>query len=101
VAWETKDGNRYYYRSVRDGERVRKEYVGKGEIAELIAHATEARRLAREDRRERERDELERLEALVAPVQELDGQAEALVGALLVAAGYRKRKGEWRLRRGD
>jgi hypothetical protein len=45
-------------------------------------------------------EELERLEALAAPVRELDEGAEALVRAALVASGYRRRKGEWRMKRG-
>jgi hypothetical protein len=41
MAWEARGGRSYYYyyRSIRDGERVRKEYVGTGEPAEAIAHA--------------------------------------------------------------
>jgi hypothetical protein len=97
MAWETRErGRPYYYRSVRDGEKVRKEYVGAGEIAELCAHADETIRCSREERRERERRELERLEALAALALDLDEAAAILVRAHLVAAGCHQRKGEWR-----
>ena len=32
---ERRDGRLYYYRSVRDGEKVRKLYVGAGEVARI------------------------------------------------------------------
>ncbi len=64
MAWEQRGGRRYYYQSERDEEgRVKKRYIGAGEIAELVAHADETRRRARQERREREREELERLKA--------------------------------------
>ena|SRR3712207_1220855 len=101
MAWEERArGGRYYYQSERgeDG-KVRKRYVGTGEIAELVAHADATRQRVREARREEGREELERMRDLVAPALELDDAVEALVRAHLVAAGYRGRKGQWRLRR--
>lgn len=101
MAWEARErGGSYYTRSYREDGRVRREYVGTGGIAETLAHADETRRRARELERKREREDLERLEALAAPVREVDDKAEVLARAVLVAAGYRRRKGEWRLRRG-
>ena len=100
MAWETRGANRYYYQSERDEDgRVRKRYVGTGEIAELVAHADEARRRAREDRRAKVREELERMEALAATFAEVDEAADILARAHLVAGGYRRHKGEWRLKR--
>ncbi len=99
MAWERRGDNLYYYRSVRDGGRVRKEYVGAGEIAQLVAHADETIRRSRDARAEREREDLERARALASAVEELDGVAEAFARAEMVAAGYRRHKGEWRRRR--
>ena len=96
MAWERRGGNLYYYRCEREGGRVRKRYVGTGEEAELIAHADAALRLARKQRAAREEAELERLEALCAPLEELSEAAGVLARAQLVASGYRRRKGEWR-----
>jgi hypothetical protein len=92
-------GGSHYYRSVRDGERVRKKYVGTGELAEALAHSDETIRLIRKLEREKEREELERLKALAAPVLELDEVAKVLARAHLVAGGFRKRRGEWRRER--
>ena len=93
---ERRDGRLYYYRSVRDGERVRKVYVGSGEFARICSETDILRRTGRRAQRERERAELERLKDLVAPLEEFSEAAEVLVIAHLVNAGCRKRKGEWR-----
>jgi hypothetical protein len=99
VAWEKRGGKLYYYRSVRDGERVKKEYVGTGEIAELLAHADETIRLSREKRRAQEMAERESLEELLAPTLEVREAARVLARASLVALGYHNHHGEWRRRR--
>ena len=77
-----------------------REYVGTGPLAELAAEEDRAKRELEEEQREREREELGRLEGLAAPVLELSEAAEILTHAHLVAAGYRKHKGEYRRARG-
>jgi hypothetical protein len=96
VTLERRNGWLYYYRSVRDGEKVRKRYVGAGEFARICSEIDLLRRSSRRARRERERAELERLEGLVALVEEVSEVSKVLVTAHLVDGGYRKHKGEWR-----
>jgi hypothetical protein len=96
VTLERRDGRLYYYRSVRDGERVRKLYVGSGEFARICSETDILRRTGRRAQRERERAELETLKGLVAPVEEVSDAAKVLVIAHLVDGGHRKHKGEWR-----
>ena len=93
---ERRDGRLYYYRSVRDGERVRKVYVGAGEFARICSETDVLQRTSRRAQRERERAEQERMEGLVALVEEFSEAAQVLVTAHLVDRGYRKHKGEWR-----
>jgi len=99
MAWEERSGSRYYYRSVREGKRVRKEYVGAGEAAELAAHADDTLRSVRELEAAEGRAEVERLAELAAPVAQLCEMAEILARAELVASGYHRHKGQWRFRR--
>lgn len=100
VSWETRErGGRYYTRSKREDGRVVREYVGTGEIAELLAHADEAIRRNREAERARGCAELDRVEGLVAPVLEMDDAVKVLVRASFVAVGYHRHKGEWRVGR--
>jgi hypothetical protein len=96
VTLERRDGRLYYYRSVRDGERVRKVYVGAGEFARICCETDILQRTSRKAQGEREKAELERMEGLVALVEEFSDAAKVLVTAHLVDGGYRKRKGEWR-----
>ena len=97
MGWEKRErGTRVYTRSRREGGRVVREYVGSGEIAELLAHADETRRRVRDLERTRGRAEVERLEGLAAPARELAEAAEVLVRAHLLAAGWHRHKGEWR-----
>ena len=100
MALERRNGNLYYYRSVRDGEKVRKVYWGSGELARIAHERETMNRAARQHERRESARELERLEALAAPVLELSEAAEILLRAHLIAAGYHRRKGEWRRARG-
>ncbi len=99
MAWEQRGDGRYYYRSVRDGEKVRKEYVGAGELAETSARTDEAIRRARAERRERGRAQVDGARELVEMGGALDAAAEILARAEMVAAGLHRHKGEWRRRR--
>jgi hypothetical protein len=94
VALERRAGNLYYYRSVRDGERVRKVYVGAGEVARISHESDVLVRAGQEAERQR-------LEALSAPVLELSEASEVLARAHLIAAGCHRHKGEWRHARGE
>jgi hypothetical protein len=99
MALENRGGRLYYYRSVRDGEKVRKVYEGSGELARIARERVIMNRAALEHERRESAKELERLEALAAPVVKLSQTAEILLQAHLIAAGYHRRKGEWRRRR--
>ena len=104
MAWEKrKRGGRYYTRSRRSPEdgRVLREYVGSGPLAELAAEADRTKRELAEAERQREKEELERLKALIAPVLEISEAAEILAHAHLIAAGYHRHKGEYRRVRGE
>jgi hypothetical protein len=100
MAWERRGGNLYYYQVEREDGRVRKRYIGAGEVAETIAHADETIRRTRAERRERARTELEEARCLALAGAELHQAAEILARAQMVAAGYHRRKGEWRMKRG-
>jgi hypothetical protein len=100
MALEKRDGNLYYYRSVRDSEgHPKKVYVGAGEFARIASEQDAIRRRREQGERERQRAEVERLQALVAPLVEIDEAAGVLSRAVLIAGGYHRHKGEWRRER--
>jgi len=89
----------YYYRSVREGERVRKEYVGGGALGEVAAEFDEAKRRQREEESAYWREERKRFERSAAFLQELEAAAQILIRAQLLVTGFRKWKGQWRQKR--
>jgi hypothetical protein len=99
VAWELQGNRRYYYRSRREGRRVRREFLGRGPEAELAAALTEFRRRQRQAQRDARRADRERWVAASAPLGRLIALTELLTEAALAAAGYHGHKGEWRKRR--
>lgn len=99
MAWERRGDGFYYYQTEREDGRVRKKYVGTGEIAELVAHADQTIRRTRAERRERERVELEETRGLASVADGLHEAAEVLLRAHLIAAGCHRHKGTWRRRR--
>jgi hypothetical protein len=101
MAWERRGSNLYYYQSERIDGRVRKKYVGAGEVAQAIAHTDEMIRQSRVVQSKRARVELEEARTLASAGQELWEAADILAVAELVASGYHRHKGEWRMRRHD
>jgi hypothetical protein len=93
MAWE----RGYYYRSRKVGGRVVREYVGAGEVAELVARMDAIERERREAERAARRTERAELHALDASLDRMCQEAELLARAALVTAGFRQhQRGEWR-----
>ena len=99
MGWEERRGRLYYYRSVRKGKRVRKEYAGGGALGQLAAQIDELKRLQRKEEEASCKEERERLERSAGFLRELEEAAEILTRAELLVAGFHKHKGEWRRRR--
>lgn len=102
MGWEARKrgAGSYYYRSVRSGDRVKKEYVGGGLLGQVAAKLDEAERLRRKEEVAYWQAERERLEQSAAFLQELTEAAEVFVRAHLLASGCHRHKGQWRRQRG-
>ena len=101
MALEKRNGRLYYYRHVRDGDRVRKVYVGSGELARIAYEQDLVKRTIEKHRHQEEQEEWEELEGLTSSVEELCEVTEILTRAYLIASGYRRYHGHWRLKRSD
>jgi hypothetical protein len=100
VAWEKRErGSSYYTRSRKVDCRVIREYVGGGVLGEIAALEDTYERRLKEEEAAYWKEERERLETLIAPIEELCEVAEILARAHLVAGGYRRTGGHWRRRR--
>ena len=98
MGWDK--GGRYYTRSLREGGRVAREYVGRGAGAKLAARLDELERDQRRTAREVRRLDREQADALDAPLDDLNDAADLLVRAALLAAGFcQHNRGEWRKKR--
>lgn len=107
MSWDLKKGgqHRYYYRCERRPGHPNpvKVYLGKGPQAEEAARQLEERRLARQARREADRETLlvEQIRYLSAEkaVADLQDLVDMLVREALHEAGYHEHRGEWRRKR--
>lgn len=100
MGWDN-DG-RYYSRSRRENGRVVREYIGGGQVGELVARFDAVEREKRLTDREVARAEREKVVELDVLLYELDKLADLLVQAAMLAAGYHQHKrGNWRKRRAN
>ena len=101
MGWEARKrgAGSYYYRSVRQEDRVTKEYVGGGRLGQVAAKLDETQRLRREEEVAYWRAERERLEESAAFLGELTEAAKVLTRAHLLASGFHQHKGQWRRQR--
>src|SRR5215218_2979239 len=101
MGWEKRDrGSLYYTRTRKVGGRVVREYVGGGLLGDIAALQDAQQRRRREQEAVLWKEERDRLEALVAPVEQLCEATEILYRAALLSAGFRRhQRGEWRRKR--
>ena len=105
MSWIWHGARKYYYRSIRTGSCVTKEYIGTGLRAERCADADAQQCRRRQAEADAWRQARADMEALDAQIQAWWDAGSTLVNASLTAAGYYQHaRGAWRKRalpRGD
>jgi len=97
MAWQVRNGKRYYYRTMRVKGRYVCRYLGTGSAGDLAAAADNLGRLTRAIELRRRKEEQERFEQAQAPLQEISYMIDALTRATLLAAGFHQHdRGQWR-----
>ena len=101
MSWEDRDGNQYYYRKHRIGQRVVSEYVGSGLLAEMVSEQDEM------DRQQRMQDR-KSFENLKVDIKKMDDELNSLIAvtrvyfrASFLLSGFHPHKGQWRKKRYD
>jgi len=96
---EERNGNYYYYRKNRIGDRVESEYCGKGEIALLMENLDCLERQKQEMEQIKVKTDRAALEAIDAELETISKFNKDLVTALFLTRGYHQHKGQWRKKR--
>jgi hypothetical protein len=96
MAWELRNGKRYYYRKVRKGRRVVSEYVGAGEFAELLFQLDGFDRLEKQISALEWKDKKDEVKNLGKDISRLIKIINGMVRASLLISGYHSHKGQWR-----
>lgn len=97
MAWENRDGRRYYYRKQRVGQQVFSEYLGSGEYAELCSWLDEIDREESHTSAENTLRELHNWMELDWEINKIHDMCSDFLNAALLLAGYHTHRGQWRL----
>lgn len=99
MALEERNGNYYYYKKEREGNRVVSKYYGKGELASLVAQMDE---MEREEKRFKTLQNLrnrQKIEEIDKEIDLFEGKVKEITVDLLLSLGFYKTKSrEWRLK---
>ena len=97
MAWEQRDGRKYYYRKRREGKRVISEYLGCGSEAEQHAQACQER----EERIHSEHQTRREITSTNVQVDDICKTLNHAMRAWLLTLGYHQHKRQRRKRRND
>ena len=96
MGWEQRGNHRYYYRKERQGSSVHSVYIGKGPLAESIAHLDQ---LDRDERKLKSYQKASATAEMKAPLeltQEAIDASILLLDPLLVLGGGYQHQRQWR-----
>ena len=100
MALEERNGNYYYYKKEREGNRVISKYYGKGELAFLVAQMDEIERYEKAEKAELQKKNKEEIEKIDRELSNLEREIKKLTENVLLNLGfYKTRSREWRLKK--
>ena len=100
VSWERRRGtdNLYYYRTIKQNGRQRRQYIGTGFVGYLGALEDEERSRQHQEQRQAWQAEQEFIRQSELLTTQFVAAVDHLAKNALSAAGYVKKRGEWRPR---
>lgn len=99
MAWEQRGNNRYYYRKERVGSTVKSIYVGRGDVAHMVAQIQSTTPLLEKLTRTNKSLEVLNAEKAEAAFDLASDLIQAVTHAALLAAGYHTHHRLWRRKR--
>jgi hypothetical protein len=99
MGWKTINGREYYYKSERQGGRVKTTYFGAGESGLLISLLDAEDREEKEENRKQRRAEREEFALEEKSIGDWFDGIQAEADAAMIAAGFHRHKGQWRRKR--
>ncbi len=99
MGWETRSGNRYYYRKRWVNGRPVSEYVGAGMSATWAEALDGIERYERQATAAEWRRVVEAERKAARALAEVDAVTHALTAAVLIVNGYQAHKRQWRSQR--
>jgi len=96
MGWEQRGTNSYYYKKEREGSRVKSVYVGRGEIAHMVAQLQSSSPLLERFARTMKSPEVIKAEKAEAALDQTSDLIELITQASLLAAGFHTHKRQWR-----
>ena len=99
MGWEQRGNNSYYYKKERDGSRVKSVYVGRGEIAHMVAQLQSSSPLLERFARTMKSPQQVQQEKAEAALEQASDLIELITQATLLTAGFHTHKRQWRRKR--
>jgi hypothetical protein len=96
MGWEQRGNNSYYYKKEREGSRVKSVYVGRGEIAHMVAQLQSSSPLLERFARTMKSPQQVQQEKAEAALEQASDLIELITEASLLAAGFHTHKRQWR-----
>jgi len=99
MGWEQRGRNSYYYKKEREGSRVKSVYVGRGEIARMVAQIQSSSGLIEKYARQMKSPEQVKWEKAEAALNQATDLIQLITQAALLTAGYHTHHRQWRRKR--
>jgi len=96
MGWEQRSNSQYFYKKERDGSKVKSVYVGRGEIAHMVASIQSSSSLIERFARSMKSPEALKQAKAEAELDQLADRICVLTEAVLLAAGFHTHKRQWR-----
>ncbi len=99
MGWEQRGNNQYYYKKERDGSKVKSVYVGRGEIAQMVAQIQSTSPLLERVAHTINSPEVMKEHKAEAVLKQAGDLIHLITQAALLTSGFHTHHRQWRRRR--